>query len=124
MTTCFAVEGGRLLVVQSPSAESELRALILKVRAGDRSEHPHTKAMERLMADRQEGLSVNLGALKPLLGMFALAVPQGAQVVNAFPDDLRFSTALAVRGGHVHLRGDWAVKECLEFAAKIKKMER
>lgn len=124
MQTCFAVEGRYLLVVQSSLAESEIQALILRLRAGERTEQPHTKAMERLMADRQEGLSLNLGTLKPGLGMLAMSVPQGAKMVNAIPDDLWFSTALAVHGGHIHIRGDWALKECLEFAAKLKKMQR
>lgn len=124
MQTFFAVEGRYLLVVQSSLGENELRALILRVRAGERAEHPHTMAMERLMPDRQEGLSVNLGTLKPILAMFAMAAPEAAKVVNAIPDDLRFSTALAVRGGHIHIRGDWALKECLDFAATFREMLR
>ncbi len=119
MATCFAVEEGRLLVAQSSLAESDLRALILRIRASDRSEHPHSKAMNRLMPDRHEGLSVNLGALKPVLAMFAMAVPEGARIMNAIPDDLWLSTALAVRGGHLHFRGDWPLKEFLALASTL-----
>ena len=123
LTTCFAVEGNYLLVTQSAAAENEMRALILEVRSGERTPHPHAKAMERLMPDRHEGLSINLGALKPMTGLAALALPEIAQALNAIPDDLWLSTALAVRDGHIHLRGDWPLKEVLEFVAKVKAMD-
>jgi len=124
MRTCFAVEGHHLLVVQSGSPENELRALLSRVRSDERKEHPHSKAMERLMPDRAEGLSINIGTLKPVLGMIAMAVPQAAKVVNAFPDDLWLSTALSVQGGNIRIRGDWPLKECLDFAATMKKTLR
>jgi len=124
MRTCFAVEGRYLLVVQSGSPETELCSLLSRVRSDERKEHPHTKAMERLMPDRAEGLSLNVGTLKPVLGMLAMAVPQAAKVVNAFPDDLWLSTALSVRGGNIRVRGDWPLKECLDFVATLKKTLR
>jgi hypothetical protein len=120
MTTCFAVEGGYLLVAQSERAEMDLAALILKVRSPEKKPHPHMAAMERLMPDRQEGLSVNIGTLKPAFGMLAMFAPEAAQIVNAVPDELWFSTALAVRDGNVHVRGDWPVKELLDFVARVK----
>jgi hypothetical protein len=122
MTTCFAVEGGYLLVTQSARAENDLRALILAIRSPEKKLHPHSKAMERLMPDRHEGLSINLGSLKPLLGMAAMFMPEAAQFLNAVPDDIWLSTALAVRDGNVHVRGDWPLKEVLDFAAKAKAM--
>jgi hypothetical protein len=78
--------------------------------------------MARLMPDRHEGISINLGALKPILGMAAFALPDAAQFVGLMPDDLWMSTALAVRGGHIHLRGDWPLLEIAAIAERAGKL--
>ena len=124
MDTCFAVHGRYLLVAQSATSETDLRALLDRVRSGTPAEHPHDAAMARLMPDRLEGLSINLGTLKPVLGLVAMTAPEAAPYVRAFPDDLYLSTALAVRDGHIHLRGDWPLKEVVEYAVKAAKLQR
>jgi hypothetical protein len=117
--TCFAVEGRYLVVVQSANPETELRGLLDRIRAGKPGQHPHLKAMERLMPDRHEGMSINPGALKPALAMFAMFSPDLAKVIQSMPDELYFSTALAVRDGHIHIRGDWPLLELAKFIAGL-----
>jgi len=120
MQTCFAVEGGYLLTAQSMDAMNELRSLIARVRRGKPGRTPHLDAMQRLGPGRHEGLTVNLGAVKPLAGMAAWAVPGVLKIAQAFPDELYLSTALTVRNGHVHLRGDWPATELLGIVEKLR----
>ena len=110
--------------MKSLLAETEIRGLIDRVRSGGRKEHPHRKAMARLMPDRHEGVSFNLGALKPVLGMAAMFAPEAAQLVMYMPDDLWLSTALAVRDGHIHIRGDWPLMEIAAFAERVEKLAK
>jgi len=120
LQTCFAVEGRYLLAVQSKTAAEDIKALIARIRAGAPGDHPHLDAMARLGPTRHEGLTLNMGALEPLLLALGALVPGGAKIVEALPEEIYLSTALTLQDGHLHLRGDWPVLEVLRFAASLK----
>jgi len=121
---CFAIEGRYLVLVQSPAADNELIGLLARIRDGKPEPHTHAKAMARLMPDRHEGISINAGALKPSLALFGMLSPEVAQAIQAMPDDFYFSTALAVRDGHIHLRGDWPFQKFIEFVGALQSKTR
>jgi hypothetical protein len=116
----LAVEGNYLLLSQSQMGDGELRALIDLVRAGNQAgDHPHVLAMNRLLRKRNFGLTINVGALKPLAFFLAMQAPQAAAAVNALPDRLLLSTAATFEGGELRWRGDWPVKEIAAVAEAV-----
>ena len=117
--TYVAVEGRHLLVVQAGNAETDMKALIDRVRGKPDMDHPHLKAMSRLGRKRHMGITFNLSGIKafgPMLNMFA---PRVGKVINNLPDNLTMSTAITLADGNIHWRGDWPVKELAALAGTL-----
>ncbi|MGH7162753.1 MAG: hypothetical protein ACREID_04655, partial [Planctomycetota bacterium] len=116
----LAVEGRYLLGVQSLNAEAELKALIDRVRKGERVDHPHAAAMGRLGRKHNVGFTVNLGAPKQMLLMLAPMIemqqPGASKVLGAIPDSMPMSTAITFQNGEASWRGDWPAKEIAAIA--------
>lgn len=115
----MAVDGRYLLTVQSLTGESDLKALIDRVRSGERKETSHGKAMARLGRTRSAGLSINLGALKPFAMLLAMVDPRAAKAMSSLPDELLLSTAISFVDGDIRWRGDWPVAPALKTAAAV-----
>jgi len=123
MQVFMAAENGHLFIVTGPTAMTDLRDLLDRVRAGQPIEHPHLAAMQRLGRERNLGLSINVGGFKAMAGMFAMMDPDFAKVVNEIPDELYFSTSMAVHDGTMHWRGDWPASKLAKIAAAIRSVE-
>jgi hypothetical protein len=124
MQGCMAVEGGFMFMAMSPTAEDDLRALLGKVRRGEKTvDHPHDAAMARLGRGHNLGFTLNLGALKPMAMMFGMmGMPPGvAQAFQNVPDVLPLSTAVTFPDGNIRWRGDWPVKEVVKIAEAFQK---
>jgi len=119
MQTYFAAEGGHFFMVMAPTAEDDLRTLIDQVRAGTRVEdHPHSKAMARLGRGRNMGITINVGAIKPMaMGMAMFMPPQAVQGIGKLPYELFLSTSITMHGGDLHWRGNWPVAEIAKVVA-------
>ncbi len=81
--------------------------------------------MDRLGRKRNMGMTLNFGALKPVLMMLAMAdqTGQANQYLNAMPDELLMSTALSVHEGDIHWKGDIPLKQILKMVEDIKAMQ-
>jgi hypothetical protein len=81
--------------------------------------------MDRLGRKRNMGLTINFGALKPLLMMFAMADASGEanMYLNAMPDELLMSTAISIHEGDVHWKGDLPLKKILKMVDDIKALQ-
>jgi hypothetical protein len=124
MQGCMAVENNLLFMAMSPTAEDDLKALLGKVRRGEKvADHPHLAAMARLGRGHNIGLTFNLGALKPLAMMLPMlgAPPGFAQAMQNVPDVLPLSTAITFPDGNLRWRGDWPVKEVVKIAEAFQK---
>ena len=122
-TYYMAAEGNHMFLVMSPNAELEIKDLIDRVRKGaPKKPCAHTKAMDRLGRKRNMGMTINFGALKPLLMMYAMIDASGEASIylNAMPDELLMSTALSIHEGDVHWKGDLPLKKILKMVDDIK----
>ncbi len=111
LTTFICAENGVLFSVQSPTAEEDLAGLLDRFRKGEKKENAHMRAMAKLGPNRHMGITFNATALKDVLAMVAMFVPQAGAVANAIPDDFAFSTAMTLKDGNLHWRGNWPVKK-------------
>jgi hypothetical protein len=123
MTQYLAAENGILFLTMSPTGEDDLKAVIDRVRRGEKNaDHPHMQAMSRLGRAHNMGFTVNLGALKPIAMMLGMMLPpEAAQAVQRMPDMLTFSTAVTFPDGNVRWRGDWPVREVAKIVEDIRK---
>jgi hypothetical protein len=121
----FAAEGRHLFVAQGMTAETDMKSLIDSVRSGAKKEGAHARAMARLGPERNMGITLNVGALKPMAGMFMMIDPEVAQFFAGFPDEMYTSTAISItREGNLRWKGDWPAKQILDLvnaAAKAQK---
>jgi len=122
MTTFMCAENGLFFSVQSPTAEDDLTMLLDRVRKGEKKAGAHTAAMEKLGRNRHMGITLNATALRDVLMMMAMMAPQMGQVANAIPDDFTFSTAMTLRDGNLHWRGNWPVEKIAEVARAVTQM--
>ncbi|MHC4938328.1 MAG: hypothetical protein ACYTHK_05110 [Planctomycetota bacterium] len=124
-TYYLAAEGNHLYMVMSMNAELEIKDLIDRVRKGAPKAGAHSKAMDRLGRKRNLGITMNFGALKPVLMMLAMADASGQanQYLNAMPDELLMSTALSVHEGDVHWKGDIPLAKILKMIEDIKALQ-
>jgi hypothetical protein len=107
-----AVGGGHVVTVLSPTAEDDVRALLDRLAAGAREEHPHNAAVARLGRAHNLAWSLNVSALKPvgqMAGMFG-APPEVAKGAAAIPAHMMLSTAITFADGDIHWRGNWPVR--------------
>lgn len=119
-----AIEGRYLLTVMSPTGESDLRGLIDTVRAGHPADNPHMAAMKRYGAGRNIGISMNIGAIKPMAMMMGMFAPEAAKMAMALPDEMLLSTAMSFAGGNVAWRGNWPAADFMKLAAAIPSGDR
>lgn len=125
ITTGYAVVGGLVLSVSGlPDPIPELKRLIDRVQKGERVEHPHLKAVDRLGRRHNVGLTLNAGPLKFLAMPVMAAEPDVAQAFFLMPDDLTMSTVFSVWDGNIHWRGDWPVGEVAKIAEKIQRQRK
>jgi hypothetical protein len=124
-TYYMAAEGNHLYMVMSMNAELELKDLIDRVRKGAPKAGAHSKAMDRLSRKRNLGITMNFGALKPVLMMLAMADASGQanQYINAMPDELLMSTAVSVHEGDVHWKGDIPLAKIIKMIEDIKALQ-
>ena len=124
-TYYMAAEGNHLYMVMSMNAELELKDLLDRVRKGAPKAGAHSKAMDRLGRKRNMGFTLNFGALKPILMMFAMAdqTGQANAYLNAMPDELLMSTAIAVHEGDVHWKGDYPLAKIVKMIDDIKALQ-
>jgi len=121
----LAFVGDKLLMSSGVMAESDLKSLIDRVRSGDHAtEHPHLAAMHRLCEKRSFGVTINFGAVKPMLAMVAMFAPEAGALVQAVPDEMPMSTAFVLDGGDIRWHGDWPLQGILQIAQKAIEMER
>jgi len=101
-----------------------IRRLITRCQGDGDGDHPHVAALRRL-APRgcHEGVSFNLGALKPVARTIGTFLPQGAggpvppfvqRLLDALPEELYVSTALRMNKTAILLDGDWPLKTALD----------
>ncbi len=123
MQGCMAAENGVLFMVMAPMAQEDLKALLDKVRRGEKlPDHPHAQAMARLGRGHNIGFTINLGALRQMLQMFAgMMPPEARQIMQAIPEVLPFSTAVTFPDGNIRWRGDWPAKEIAKIAGTVAK---
>ncbi|MEM8883425.1 MAG: hypothetical protein AAGD14_05120 [Planctomycetota bacterium] len=117
----MAAEGNHMFMVVSPNAELEIKDLIDRVRKGEGKPGVHSKAMDRLGRKRSMGMTLNLGALKPLL-MFAAMMDQSGQAnqfLNAMPDEMSMSTAVSMHEGDISWKGDIPIKKILKMMEDV-----
>jgi hypothetical protein len=120
----WAAENGIIFMSMSPTAEDDIKAVIDRVRRGEKAaDHPHAAAMARLGRGHNIGMTFNLAALKPMAMMFGMfGMPR--EMIQAFqniPDVLALSTAVTFPDGNIRWRGDWPVKEVAKVAESIRK---
>jgi hypothetical protein len=95
------------------AAQTAMRQTDIAAEGGHIAEHPHIKAMARLGRTRSFGVSLNIGALKPLAPMLMMFAPEVAQAAAKLPDTLLMSTAVTFADGEIRWNGDWPLKEIL-----------
>ena len=124
-TYYLAAEGNHMFMVMSMNPELEITDLIDRVRKGQPKAGAHSKAMDRLSRKRNMGMTINFGALKPLLVMLAMGDGTGQMnaYLNAMPDQLLMSTALSVHDGDIHWRGDLPLQQILKMIDDIKALQ-
>jgi len=120
MQTYVAVESGRLCTVNAMTAETDMRELLDRVRAGDDAAHPHLAAMARLGRGRNIGITFNVGQVKSLGMMIGMMAPQAAEALAMLPDTLTLSTSITFHEGNVQWRGDWPLKEIGKIVEKAR----
>ena len=117
-----AVDGGMLLTASGGSAKTALLDLIDRIRAGKKlDKSAHLEAIERL-GDHQMAFTINIGAFKPLAMIFAMQMPEAAEIMNAIPDEMLMSTAMRMDDGDISWRGEWPLNEMKGLLAKIAEM--
>jgi hypothetical protein len=119
----MAVDKGMLLMAMSPTGEDDLKSLLDRVARGEKvADHPHAQAMARLGRGHNIGMTLNLGALKPMAMMFGMfAPPEVVQAFQNLPDVLPLSTAITFPDGNIRWRGDWPVREVAKAAEALRK---
>jgi hypothetical protein len=125
-TYYMAAEGNHMFICMSMNAELEIKDLIDRVRKGaPKKMGAHSKAMDRLGRKRNMGMTINFGALKPVLMMVAMADASGEanMYLNAMPDELLMSTAVSIHDGDIHWRGDLPLKKILKMVDDIKALK-
>ncbi len=123
MPGCLAARDGILFVAMAPTAQDDVCVLLDKVQRGEKvADSPHAQAMARLGRGCNIGLTINLGALKPMLLMFGgMMPPEARMVIQNIPESLPFSTAITFPDGNIRWRGDWPVKEFAKIGETIMK---
>lgn len=124
MQGCMAASGNVLVMAMSPMGQDDAKVILDKIARKEMiADHPHAAAMARLGRGHNIGLTVNVGALKPMAMMFGMfgAPREVIQAIQNVPDVLTLSTAVTFPDGNLRWRGDWPVKEVAKAAEAIMK---
>jgi len=115
----MCAEGGNFYMVMGPTAVSDIKDLLDRVRAGQKVKHPHEIALAKFGRTHNLGVSFNLGGLKAMAPMLLMMAPDMAPVVEKIPDQLYITSSYSIVDGNLHWKGDLPVAKLAEIGAAI-----
>ena len=123
MQTYLAAGHGHLVSVMSPTGADDVRSILDRLAAGKARGSAHLTEMARLGGKRNMGLTINVSALRNVMMMGAMLMPEVAQIANAIPDGFVFSTAVDVSSGNIEWKGNWPVAQIAKVAGAVNGMK-